>query len=75
MDEPRREKKGISIVLDKDLIAALRDEEVQCAIERIEDYLEAAYQGALADGMRPNDIISWILLWTSEQVLRSRCQN
>jgi hypothetical protein len=72
MDLEKREKKGFSIVLDSDLIAALRDEEVQRSIERIETHLDAAYREAFADGMSPNDIISWILFWASEQMVRAQ---
>jgi hypothetical protein len=57
MDEERRAKKGLFTVLDTDLIADLRDEEVHCTIDKIENH---PYQGAPAEGIRPNDFIQML---------------
>jgi hypothetical protein len=67
MDEERREKKGFFAVLDNDLLAALRDEEAHCTIDKIENYPD---QSALAEGMRPNDLIQ--MLSSSERIRMER---
>lgn len=74
MTEKRAETKDHAIVFGYEMIASMADDQCLQAIAMIEEGMQTIYDTALSEGMRPSDVIGWMQLWTSEEMLRLRCK-